>query len=83
MKILSKKNFVYTPGDFVFEEHIDLRESITWTSQNGKVTLLKDIDINHLKNIIAKIERGELDEKKHLLFDLKQELNYRVAKKHE
>jgi len=39
-------------------EHIkDGSRTMEWESENGKITLVQDLDYNHLKNIIAKFKR--------------------------
>lgn len=78
--ILKKKKFNVSLNSLEMRRHQTLRDVSSWTSSNGKNALIKDLDINHLKNIIAKIDRGELQERLHLLFDLKNELNYRKLK---
>jgi len=78
--ILKKKKFHVSLESKLMRQHHDAREVLSWTSSNGKTSYLCELDVNHLKNIIAKIERGELDERMHLLFDLKNELDYRKLK---
>ena len=75
--ILKKKKFHLTLDSKIMLAHELIRNNLSWTSSNGQTKLYKDIDINHLKNIIAKIDRGELDDRLHSLFDLKNELDYR------
>lgn len=75
--ILKKKRFHVTLGSKLMQAHDHIRSTNSWTSTNGISKLYKDLDINHLKNIVAKIERGELDDRLHQLFDLKNEIDYR------
>jgi hypothetical protein len=77
MMILKKKAFHVTIESRLMKAHEQIRNTIYWTSSNGVAKLYKDLDINHLKNIVAKIERGELDDRLHQLFDLKNEIDYR------
>ena len=57
---------------------------MTWESSRGKLTVLKDMDTNYIKNVIKKIERKEYD----FLFDdsvketMKMELIYRQIFNH-
>lgn len=75
MGFLTKKKIDINKREM--EVHKDLRDSFHWESSNGARKLLKDLDHNHLKNIIAKIERGELDNSLTSLSLLKTELKYR------
>lgn len=78
--ILKKKKFYTTIDSDIMSNHSEIREATKWTSSNGVSKLYKDLDINHLKNILAKFERGELEEKLDQLFDLKNELDFRNLK---
>jgi len=78
MNILTKKEFHLTLDSRIMKAHVIVRNTIYWKSSNGNSIMLGHLDVNHLKNIIAKIDRGELEEKTHQLFDLKNELNYRT-----
>jgi len=77
MTILKKKAFHVTIDSRLMKAHEQIRNTISWTSSNGTQKLYKELDVNHLKNIIAKIERGELEDRLHQLFDLKNEIDYR------
>tara|TARA_R110000772_G_scaffold62137_6_gene139695 strand:- start:2179 stop:2424 length:246 start_codon:yes stop_codon:yes gene_type:complete len=75
--ILKKKAFHVTMSSSLMQAHKAIRDVVHWDSSNGTRKLYKELDINHLKNIVAKIERGELDDRLHQLFDLKNEIDYR------
>lgn len=74
---LTKKKFSHALDSPIMEKHKQVRDTFEWASQNGHIKKLSGMDINHLKNIIAKIDRGDLESRKHYLFDLKNELIYR------
>lgn len=79
--ILKKKTFHITIDSRLMKAHEEIRNTVSWKSSNGAQKLYKELDVNHLRNIIAKIERGELEGRLHQLFDLKNEINYRNLKK--
>ena len=40
-----------------FEEHIKVRQGLTWIRSNGKAVVLYDMHENHIKNLIKKARR--------------------------
>jgi hypothetical protein len=80
MNILKKKEFHLTINSRVIKAHGLIRNAIYWESTNGDKKVYRELDTNHLKNIIAKIERGDLSNRLHQLFDLRNELDYRNLK---
>jgi hypothetical protein len=83
--MLLKKKFFISLESKTMIDHADMREHLIWTSSNGKECTYEFLDVNHLRNIVAKMERGELSLKQGLehLFDLKNELNYRTLLKNQ
>lgn len=61
----------------IIQNHINNDRGLTWTSSNGRVQSIAVMDTNHIKNAIAKFERGELDNRKSIIPVLKMELQYR------
>ena len=59
------------------QNHIHNDRGTVWVSSNGNNISIANMDINHLKNAIAKVERGELESRLHILVILKLELIYR------
>ena len=76
--ILTKKKYHLTFDSPTMIGHAVTRKVSEWTSSNGSIKLLCDLDINHLKNIIAKMERGELEERIYMRVELNNELQYRT-----
>lgn len=65
-------------GKKISEGHEVIRSEKVWISSNGRETLLKDMDKNHLQNAINKIIRGELESRVDSLPVLNDELTYRI-----
>lgn len=82
MMLLKKKFFISLESKTMID-HADMREYLIWTSSNGKECTYEFLDVNHLRNIVAKMERGELSDRLEHLFDLKNELNYRTLLKNQ
>lgn len=78
MGFLSKKKIDINKDEI--SNHKDLRCYFEWESSNGSKKTLKNLDHNHLKNIIAKIERGDLNSRLTSLSTLRTELKYRYIK---
>ena len=57
MGLPKRKQFKWNLQDKNIIHHIKHNRGLKWESQNGKITLLKDMDRNHLRNCIAKAER--------------------------
>jgi len=51
-----RRPFKWNENSIEIQNHIKNRDMI-WESQNGKKTEIQDMDLNHLKNCIAKIKR--------------------------
>lgn len=58
MGLKPRKKFKYDKESPSIIAHIHNRNQI-WESQNGRKTEIKDMDINHIKNCIAKIKRED------------------------
>ena len=54
-----RKKFKWNKDSSIIKRHHDLRDVFTWTSSNGRITPLPEMDSNHIKNALAKFERGE------------------------
>jgi|TARA_R110002050_G_scaffold54127_1_gene122692 hypothetical protein len=82
--ILKRKEFKWTKNSIELRDHMMNCRNMTWESSRGKLTVLKDMDTNYIKNVIKKIERKEYD----FLFDdsvkktMKMELIYRQIFNH-
>jgi hypothetical protein len=76
--ILKKKKYYLAFDSPVMVGHRITRKEFKWVSSNGSAKIISELDINHLRNIIAKMERGELEDRIHLRFDLANELEYRT-----
>jgi hypothetical protein len=70
-----RRKFKWNKSSKDIQNHIKNRDMI-WESQNGKQTDIKGMDINHLKNAIAKIKR-EGNWRKYYLNILEMEVIYR------
>ena len=58
-------------------DHLSHSRRIKWVSSKGKFILVKDMDSNYIKNVLNKIERCKLINKKYMVPVLKMELEYR------
>lgn len=76
MALRKRKEFKYTLQSKIIKQHVNDR-LLSWTSSNGDMKKICDMDRNHIKNALAKIERGELDSRKAIVPKLKTELIYR------
>lgn len=79
--MLKIKKHKYQVEEISGEHHVR-RKSIVWTSQNGRKTVLCDMDSNHIQNALNKIERGELDSRITWIKDLENELKLRIKEKY-
>lgn len=61
----------------VMQNHVQNDRGLTWTSSNGSHKSIAVMDTNHIKNALAKIKRGELDNRKNMVPVLEMELLYR------
>ena len=61
----------------IMQNHINNERGITWTSENGNQQAIAIMDTNHIKNALAKIQRGEYEHKKNMAPVLEMELHYR------
>ena len=82
MGLRQRKKPRWTLDSLEIKEHIESGRDMIWESQNGSQKKVKDLDHNHLKNIIQKFNRDGYD----WTFDnsvqecLKVELIYRDLK---
>ena len=77
MELRKRKVPRYTMYSLIIVNHGIARRAMSWTSESGNVTPLKTMNINHLKNAIAKIKRGHHPKKESFLPTLELELIYR------
>lgn len=77
MDLFEKAEFHMSTDDAWFKQHQKVRQVKTWTSMNGSEALIMSLDSNHLKNIVAKIERGEHVEREDYLETMRAEVDYR------
>lgn len=61
----------------IMQNHVNNNRGLIWTSSNGSTKSIAVMDINHIKNALAKIKRGELDNRKNMIPVLEMELLYR------
>ena len=61
----------------IMQNHVNNDRGFIWTSSNGSTKSIAVMDINHIKNALAKIKRGELDNRKNMIPVLEMELLYR------
>ena len=76
MALPKRKEFKWALDSDAIKHHIKFNRDMIWESKNGKKTVLMEMDVNHLKNCVAKITR-EKNWKKEYLDKLKTELIYR------
>lgn len=72
--MLTKKR----PKIFVNPYHMEQRHKTWWRSSNGRETIIARLDTQHLKNIVKKINRGELESRKYAHTLVKDELLFRT-----
>ena len=77
MALRKRRKFKYSVGSEEMIKHSEHGRTTTWTSSNGNQVSVMDMDSNHIKNAIAKIERGELMLRENMIPILKMELIYR------
>ena len=75
--MLQRKTSKLNEKSKIIVEHSKQRDKLIWISSNGKSRSLPEMDSNHLLNAIAKIQRGDLEERRHQLQDLITEKIYR------
>lgn len=63
----------------IMQNHVDNDRGLIWTSSNGSTKSIAVMDMNHIKNALAKIKRGELDNRKNMVPVLEMELLYRAV----
>ena len=63
----------------IMQNHVHNDRGLIWTSSNGSTKSIAVMDINHIKNALAKIKRGELDNRKNMVPVLEMELLYRAV----
>ena len=71
-----KKSKYHEKSDLMLE-HGRVRDDLMWTTSTGKNMTLPEMDTNHLKNAMAKIQRGDHKEREHMFETLKMEKIYR------
>ena len=49
----------WTLDSIEIRNHVQKDRNMLWESQSGKITEVKNIDLNHLKNILNKFKRKE------------------------
>jgi hypothetical protein len=79
MELRKRKVFKYDMNSEEMKNHVMTRENFIWTTQQMKSIVLKDLDSNHLKNIVAKIKRGDHASKEMHLDTLQFEISYRAV----
>tara|TARA_R110000744_G_scaffold336193_1_gene441520 strand:- start:685 stop:987 length:303 start_codon:yes stop_codon:yes gene_type:complete len=79
MDLRKRKEPKYDISSGVFDDHLRIRNAFNWTTSSGNTIPLKEMDINHLRNAIAKINRGDHPQREHLGDTLSRELEYRLA----
>ena len=57
MGLRKRKEFRWSIHYGKIPEHVEKNRDMKWESKNGKITMLKDMDTNHIKNCIAKQKR--------------------------
>ena len=72
-----RKPFKYNEKSKIIVEHGNQREDLTWQTSAGRILSLPEMDTNHLKNAIAKIKRGDHQNREHMLETLITEKIYR------
>lgn len=80
MGLPKRKQFKWSLSSKQIQIHTKVRkkDEFVWESSNGKQFYIEQMDINHIKNAIAKIERGEYDWSRERFLKLfKIELIYR------
>jgi hypothetical protein len=78
MNFLKRKTFKWTMNDeFIIDHERD--RNIVWESTGGKKTTIMDMNINHLRNVISKMEKGQYSKNIRSFIQpiLKTELIYR------
>ena len=63
----------------IMQSHVSNDRGLIWTSSNGATKSIAVMDTNHIKNALAKIKRGELDNRKNMVPVLEMELLYRAV----
>ena len=78
MGLPKRKAFKWDKNDEFVRNHVLSGRSFQWTSSNGVESPLMDLNINYIKNIVKKINRGQYN-KDHssALKHLNNELIYR------
>ena len=79
MDLRKRKEPKYEISSGVFDDHLGIRDAFNWITSSGKTVPLKEMDINHLRNAIAKINRGDYPLRESLGDTLRRELEYRLA----
>lgn len=75
--MLKRRKSTLNENSKIIIEHGKNRDKLIWISANGHSRTLPEMDTNHIKNAIAKIQRGDLEERRHQLQDLITEKIYR------
>lgn len=57
MGLRKRRPFKWDLNNTKIKYHVEFNRDMIWESQNGKQTMIKDMDFNHLKNCVAKIKR--------------------------
>jgi hypothetical protein len=79
--LLKRKEFKYTLSDKEMRRHGSVREAFGWVKSNDKRILYKDLDKNHIKNILKKHKRNgyKIKASEVHIYSLTNELHYREA----
>tara|TARA_R110002049_G_scaffold25856_1_gene90395 strand:+ start:1033 stop:1290 length:258 start_codon:yes stop_codon:yes gene_type:complete len=59
MALRKRRQFKWGLKSEKIKFHIKFNRDTIWESQNGKKTMIKDMDYNHIKNCVAKIKRED------------------------